>query len=65
MQIQLNGKSRETDARTLTELVEAFHLSPETIVIERNSVLIKKTAWPATVLNAGDQVEIVAFVGGG
>lgn len=65
MQINLNGKSQETEARTVSELVEAFHLSPETIVIEQNGVLVKKTAWSATMLNVGDQVEIVAFVGGG
>lgn len=65
MHINLNGKSQETEARTLAQLVEAFRLSPETIVIEQNGVLVKKTAWAASVLNAGDQVEIVAFVGGG
>jgi thiamine biosynthesis protein ThiS len=65
MQIKLNGKTRETGAGTLTELVEAFKLSPETIVIEHNGVLTKKTAWAGTALNAGDEVEIVAFVGGG
>jgi sulfur carrier protein len=65
MNISLNGKSVDTTAGTLAELVEAFHLSPETIVIEQNGNLAKKTAWAATPLNAGDQIEIVAFVGGG
>lgn len=65
MQIKLNGEPRETEAATLAQLVAAYHLSPEAVVIERNGVLAKKTAWATTPVNAGDQIEIVAFVGGG
>jgi len=65
LNIKLNGESVDTEAGTLAQLVDAYQLSPETIVIEQNGNLAKRAVWAATPLNAGDQIEIVAFVGGG
>jgi thiamine biosynthesis protein ThiS len=65
MKIKFNGQLRDIKARTLAELVEVYHLNPETLVIEQNGVVAKRVAWPTTPVNAEDQIEIVAFVGGG
>jgi len=65
MQIKLNGEPREIEAATLGQLVSGHQLNPEAIVIELNGAIAPKEAWGATPLNAGDQVEIVTFVGGG
>jgi len=65
MRITLNGQPADTEAGTLAELVAVYRLDPRVIVIEQNGVIAKKSVWDATPLNAGDQIEIVTFVGGG
>lgn len=65
MQIKLNGDLRETEAASLGQLVSHHKLDPEAIVIELNGTITRKEFWGSTPLNNGDQVEIVAFVGGG
>jgi hypothetical protein len=35
------------------------------VAIEHNLVVLKRTAFDQTTINAGDQLEIVNFVGGG
>ena len=65
MQITVNGQSREVDENTtLRQLVEQFNLKPERVAIELNRRLVRSEKYDAK-LNAGDEVEIVTFVGGG
>ena len=35
------------------------------MAVEHNLVVLKRAAFDQTVINAGDQIEIVNFVGGG
>ena len=65
MQVKLNGEPREIQAVTLGQLISHHNLNPEAIVIEINSVIAQKQAWPTITLNEGDQIEIISFVGGG
>ena len=63
--IQVNGDARELPpGTTLRQLVEQFNLKPEKVAIELNRRLVKADKYDA-ILNDGDQVEIVTFVGGG
>ena len=66
MQIRINDEIREvTDRLRLNELVRELSLAPERIAIELNHRVIRRHEWPETILNDGDRVEIVHFVGGG
>ena len=66
MQIRINGETREfTDQLRLNDLVRELSLTPERIAIELNHRVIRRNEWPETILNDGDRVEIVHFVGGG
>ena len=65
MQIKINGELREIEATTLGFLVSIFKLDPDAVVIELNGHVAPKHSWETTPINAGDQIEIVAFVGGG
>jgi thiamine biosynthesis protein ThiS len=61
----VNGESREVeDGTTIRQLVAMFNLVPEKVAIELNRRLIRAGKYDQA-LNAGDEVEIVTFVGGG
>jgi sulfur carrier protein len=65
IQIIVNGEPRElSDATTLRDLVQTFKLTPEKVAIELNRRLVKSEKYD-TPLKAGDEIEIVTFVGGG
>ena len=65
MTIRVNGDTRElADGTTIRQLVATFNLVPEKVAIELNRRLIRAEKYDQP-LNAGDEVEIVTFVGGG
>ena len=66
MKITLNGEPFEIGRPlTVTELLTQLDIDPRRIAVERNFVVLKRAAFDHTVINAGDQIEIVNFVGGG
>ena len=66
MQIQLNGENHElAETCTLEELVRELSLTPQRVAIELNQSVVRRDQWAQTILNEGDRVEIVHFVGGG
>jgi len=65
MQVKVNGEEKNlADGTTLRQLVEQFKLTPEKVALELNRRLVKSDRYD-TPLKAGDEVEIVTFVGGG
>ena len=66
MTITLNGEPYElTGGATITELLARLDIDPRGVAVERNFVVVKRDAYPATPIADGDQIEIVNFVGGG
>lgn len=64
--IQLNGEPRRCEpGTTIADLVAALALAGKRFAIERNQEIIPRVAHADTVLQAGDQVEIVQAIGGG
>jgi sulfur carrier protein len=49
----------------LTALVEKLNLRRGRVAVELNQSVIPKAEWASVVLQPGDKVEIVNFVGGG
>jgi sulfur carrier protein len=65
MQIIINGEAQEIpDGETVRALVGRYNFKPENVAIELNRRLLRAEKYDA-VLQPGDQVEIVTFVGGG
>ena len=65
MVIKVNGSDREiAPGSTLLDLLAELKLAPEKVAVEVNRRLVR-TANYSNPLSAGDQVEIVTFVGGG
>jgi len=66
MQVTVNGESRGLpEGTTVARLLEELKIAPERVVVEVNLTILKRAQHAGTVLNEGDQVEIVRFVGGG
>lgn len=66
MQIVLNGEIRDIEpGMTLLALVETLSGDPRGIAIERNLEIVPKSEHSTTVLEDGDRLEVVQFVGGG
>ena len=66
MKIRLNGDPYELDgAMTIQQLLEHLQIDPRRVAVEHNLTIIKRDRQAATLVNEGDEVEIVNFVGGG
>jgi thiamine biosynthesis protein ThiS len=65
MQIQLNGEPFETDASTISRLVEALGLDIRKVAVELNLAIVPRSLHATTPVQTGDRIEVVQFVGGG
>lgn len=64
--IRLNGEPQSLPAAlTLTDLLARLELQEDAVAIERNREIVQRGEWGCTVLESGDSIEIVHFVGGG
>ena len=69
MTIQINGQERAfpepPDPFTLTALVEILGMKADRVAVELNRDIVPRDRWAETLLNEGDRLEVVHFVGGG
>ena len=64
--IQLNGNSYEINNETnLNQLLKKLKIQKDKVAIEVNGAIVEKNKYPKVILNRGDKVEIVHFIGGG
>jgi len=66
MTITLNGDRFELDQPlSVTALLARLDIDPRRVAVEHNLAIIRRQRFTDVILNEGDQVEIVNFVGGG
>jgi thiamine biosynthesis protein ThiS len=66
MRVKINGEDRQVDdGLTLIALLESLQIRPGRVVVERNRDIVARDSYSATLINDGDTLEIVHFVGGG
>ncbi|MFN3214589.1 MAG: sulfur carrier protein ThiS [Henriciella sp.] len=66
MQIILNGERRDVaDGMSIEALVLTLADDPRGVAIERNLEIVPKAEHATTLLQDGDRLEVVQFVGGG
>jgi len=64
--IQLNGDPYEiSDGTNLNELLNKLKIQKNKVAIEVNGEIVEKNKYPNLILNKGDKVEVVKFIGGG
>jgi len=66
MTIKLNGDPHEMpQPLSVSALLAALDIDPRRVAVEHNLVVVKKAAYDSALVQDGDEVEIVNFVGGG
>ncbi|MDP2079160.1 MAG: sulfur carrier protein ThiS [Sulfuricurvum sp.] len=66
MKIKVNGEEREVaQATTLEQLIQSLGLESKVMAAAVNMEIVKQDAWDKAVLNDGDTIELLDFVGGG
>ncbi|MBX9730239.1 MAG: sulfur carrier protein ThiS [Sphingomonas sp.] len=64
--IQVNGEHRRVHGgRSIADLAQELGLAPEKIAVERNLEIVPRSTLAQVMLQDGDALEIVHFVGGG
>ncbi|MCA8964757.1 MAG: sulfur carrier protein ThiS [Planctomycetes bacterium] len=64
--LTVNGEPRTAPrGSTVADLVASLQLLPQQVAVERNRLIVRRADHAATVLEPGDQLEIVTFFGGG
>ncbi|CCO08574.1 sulfur carrier protein ThiS [Desulforamulus hydrothermalis] len=66
MKIFLNGKELAVEpGSTVACLLNRRGLRPDSIIVEYNYRLVKQDEWATIILQEGDNIEVLRFVGGG
>ena len=66
MRLTVNGEARDLEpGGDLAGLVAMLGLDSRKVAVERNLAIVPRSAYATTLLEDGDRVEIVHFVGGG
>ena len=63
--VKINGEELNMAGKTLAEYLATTNFDPKRIAVERNGDIVPKVKYGETILQDGDSLEIVSFVGGG
>lgn len=66
MNITINGEERNVPAGiSVSAMLEELQLHTGKVAVERNLHIVPRSQYGETVLEEGDRIEIVRFIGGG
>jgi sulfur carrier protein len=65
MKITVNGEERTLEPKTVLGYLVELGIDSRAVAVELNLDILEKGEYATTMLNEGDKVEIVQFVGGG
>ena len=63
--VKINGKELNIGVKTISEYVLEAQYDINRIAVEQNGNIVPKKMYNETIINDGDVLEIVSFVGGG
>ena len=63
--VKVNGTELDIAGKTVSEYLATTSYDPKRIAVERNGDIVFKSQYDVAILEDGDYVEIVNFVGGG
>ncbi len=63
--VKINGVEWNLAGKTVAEYLTTTNYDAKRIAVERNGNIVPKALYDETVLQDGDNVEVVSFVGGG
>jgi sulfur carrier protein len=65
MEITVNGERKNVGAMSVLQFLQTLEIDPRRVAVEYNKEILPKGSYETTVLQDGDLLEIVHFVGGG
>lgn len=66
VKILVNGKEEILSVEmSLLDFLKHKGINPDSVVVEHNYQIVKKENWSDLILQAGDSLEVLRFVGGG
>ena len=63
--VKINGEELNMAGKTIAEYLAVTNYDTGRIAVERNGDIVPKVKYGETILQDGDTVEVVSFVGGG
>jgi sulfur carrier protein len=65
LKLIVNGENKETNSKTIQELLDELGISEKVMAAAVNMNVVKKDSWSEFQLSENDKVEFLQFVGGG
>lgn len=65
MEITVNGEQKIVESMSMLNLLGSMDIDSRRVAVELNLEILPKGEYATTMLNEGDKIEIVHFVGGG
>ena len=66
MHVQVNGEPRQVrEESNVTDLLRELQLNVERVAVEINLEILDRRDFDARMLEEGDRIEIMSFIGGG
>ena len=66
VQLVLNGEDHQTDeGLTVRAFLKTLGIPEKGVAVERNLEIVPKSAFDDVIVQSGDRLEIIQFVGGG
>lgn len=63
--VKINGRELDAAGLTIGAFLEKEGYDMKRIAVERNGAIVPKAEYDSAILEDGDSVEVVSFVGGG
>lgn len=63
--VKINGEEQNAAGKTIAEIVTDGGYKLTQVAVERNEEIVPKAQYDAVMVQDGDVIEIVRFVGGG
>lgn len=63
--VRVNGKELDIAGMTISDYLKTTAYDLKYIAVEKNTMIVPKAKYDETVIEDGDVLEIVSFVGGG
>lgn len=61
----INGKEQNAVGKTIARIIAEGGYKPTQVAVERNEEIVPKASYDAVIVQDGDSIEIVQFMGGG
>lgn len=63
--VKINGQESDSAGMTIAQYISTTDYNMERIAVEKNEQIVPKAQYGTTVIEDGDNIEVVSFVGGG